>query len=106
MVAKLALRQVFLQVSCYSFLVVTPALLHTHQSPPPEVYDSSDQAAHYHIRSLEMWDFISILCIWLVIARKSAGGGGANQLSDFLHFCGKNIKIEKKRNTSNINIEN
>jgi hypothetical protein len=33
-------------------LILIPPLLHTHLSPPPEVCDSPDQAAHYHILGL------------------------------------------------------
>jgi hypothetical protein len=44
------------QVSPSSFgiplLVIIPPLLHTHLSPLPEVFDSPDHAAEYHILSL------------------------------------------------------
>jgi hypothetical protein len=33
-------------------LIIIPPLLHTHLSLPPEVYDSPDHAAQYHILSL------------------------------------------------------
>jgi hypothetical protein len=41
-VDKVAVGQVFSPAS------IIPPLLHIHLSPPHEVCDSSDQAAHYH----------------------------------------------------------
>jgi hypothetical protein len=38
----------FLRVLRFSPVSIIPPLLHTHLSPPHEVCDSSDQAAHYH----------------------------------------------------------
>jgi hypothetical protein len=45
---KVALRQVFLQVLWFNTVNIIPPLLHTHLSPPYEVCNSPDQAAHYH----------------------------------------------------------
>jgi hypothetical protein len=36
----------------FSLLITIPPLLHTHISPPPEVRDDPNQAAHYHILGL------------------------------------------------------
>jgi hypothetical protein len=47
-VDKVALGQVFLRVLRFSPVTIIPPLLHIHLSPPHEVCDSSDQAAHYH----------------------------------------------------------
>jgi hypothetical protein len=47
-VDKVALGQVFLRVLRFSPVIIIPPLLHIHLSPPHEVCDSSDQAAHYH----------------------------------------------------------
>jgi hypothetical protein len=47
-VDKVALEQAFLQVFQFSPANIIPPLLHNHLSPPHEVCDSSDQAAHYH----------------------------------------------------------
>jgi hypothetical protein len=47
-VDKVALGQVFLRVLLFSPVNIIPPLLHMHLSPPHEVCDSSDQAAHYH----------------------------------------------------------
>jgi hypothetical protein len=67
-VDKVALGQVFLQVSCYPLLVIIPALHHTHQSPPPEV---SDQAVHYRILGVQTWDFMSNpVSGWLLPGRR------------------------------------
>jgi hypothetical protein len=38
----------FLRVLRFSPVNIIPPLLHIHLSPPHEVCDSSDQAAHYH----------------------------------------------------------
>jgi hypothetical protein len=38
----------FLRVLRFSPVNIVPPLLHIHLSPPHEVCDSSDQAAHYH----------------------------------------------------------
>jgi hypothetical protein len=49
----------------FPLLIINPPLLHTHLSPLPEVYDSLDQAAHYHI--LEAWVFDTDLTFgWLL----------------------------------------
>jgi hypothetical protein len=47
-VDKVALGQVYLRVLRFSPANIIPPLLHIHLSPPHEVCDSSDQAAHYH----------------------------------------------------------
>jgi len=47
-VDKVALGQVFLRVLRFSPANIIPPLLHIHLSPPHEVCNSSDQAAHYH----------------------------------------------------------
>jgi hypothetical protein len=47
-VDKVALGQIFLRVIRFSPVNIIPPLLHMHLSPPHEVCDSSDQAAHYH----------------------------------------------------------
>jgi hypothetical protein len=47
-VDKAAVGQVFLRVLRFSHANIIPPLLHTHLSPPHEVCDSSDQAAHCH----------------------------------------------------------
>jgi hypothetical protein len=47
-VDKVALGQVFLRILRFSPSNIIPPLLHIHLSPPHEVCDSSDQAAHYH----------------------------------------------------------
>jgi hypothetical protein len=47
-VDKVALGQVFLRVLQFSPANIIPPLLHIHLSPPHEVCNSSDQAAHYH----------------------------------------------------------
>jgi hypothetical protein len=38
----------FLRVLWFPPLIIIPPLLHTHLSPPHEMCDSPDQAAHYH----------------------------------------------------------
>jgi hypothetical protein len=43
---------------CFPLLIFIPPLLRTHSLLLPEAYDSPDQAAHYHILSLYVWDFI------------------------------------------------
>jgi hypothetical protein len=48
MVDSVALGQVFLRVLRFSPVNIIPPLLHIHLSPPHEVCDCSDQAAHYH----------------------------------------------------------
>jgi hypothetical protein len=48
LVDKLALRQVLLRVLRFSPANIIPPLPHIHLSPPHEVFDSSDQVAHYH----------------------------------------------------------
>jgi hypothetical protein len=48
MVDKVALGQVFLRVLRFSHANIIPPLFHIYLSPPHEVCDSSDQAAHYH----------------------------------------------------------
>jgi hypothetical protein len=50
MVDEVALEQVFLWVLLFPLLIIIPQLLRTHISPPHEVCDSLDQAAHYHTR--------------------------------------------------------
>jgi hypothetical protein len=47
-VDKVALGQIFLRVLRFSPANIIPPLLHIRLSPPHEVCDSSDQAAHYH----------------------------------------------------------
>jgi hypothetical protein len=47
-VDKVALVQVFLRVIRVSPVNIIPPLPHIHLSPPHEVCDSFDQAAHYH----------------------------------------------------------
>jgi hypothetical protein len=47
-VGKVALGQVFLRVLQFSPANNIPPLLHIHISPPHDMCDSSDQAAHYH----------------------------------------------------------
>jgi hypothetical protein len=47
-VDKVALGQVFLRVLWFSPASIIPPLLHIHLSPPHEVCDSCDQAAHYN----------------------------------------------------------
>jgi hypothetical protein len=47
-VDKVALGQVSLRVLRFSPFTIIPPLFHIHLSPPHEVRDSSDQAAHYH----------------------------------------------------------
>jgi hypothetical protein len=47
-VDKVALGQVFLRVLRFSPANIIPPLLHIRLSPPHEVCDRSDQAAHYH----------------------------------------------------------
>jgi hypothetical protein len=47
-VDKVALGQVFLRVLRFSPASIIPTLLHIHLSPPHEVCDNSDKAAHYH----------------------------------------------------------
>jgi hypothetical protein len=47
-VDKVALGQVFLRVIRFSSVNIIPPLLHIHLSPPHEVCDCSDKAAHYH----------------------------------------------------------
>jgi hypothetical protein len=52
-VDEVAVLQVFLRVIFgFPLLLIIPPLLHNHLSPPPEVCDGPDQAAHYHIRGL------------------------------------------------------
>jgi hypothetical protein len=54
------LEQVFLRVSFSAFLlIVIKPLLHAHLSPLPDMCDSPDQAAHYHISCLEVTGFIT-----------------------------------------------
>jgi hypothetical protein len=48
LVDKVALGQVFFQLLRFSPASIIPPLLHSHLSPPHEVCDSPDQAAHYH----------------------------------------------------------
>jgi hypothetical protein len=58
-------------VSVSSLLITIPLLLHTHESPPPEVCDSPDQAAHYHNLGPHVAGFTSDAALgWL----RSAGG--------------------------------
>jgi hypothetical protein len=47
-VHRVALKQVFLRVLRFSPAIIIRPLLHIHLSPPHEVCDSSNQAAHYH----------------------------------------------------------
>jgi hypothetical protein len=47
-VDKVALGQLFLRVLRFSPANIIPPLLHIHLSPPHEMCNSSDQAAHYH----------------------------------------------------------
>jgi hypothetical protein len=47
-VDKVALGHAFLRVLRFYPANIIPPLLHIHLSPPHEVYDSSDQAEHYH----------------------------------------------------------
>jgi hypothetical protein len=47
-VDKVSLGQVFLRVLRFTPSNIIPPLLHIQLSPPREVCDSSDQAAHYH----------------------------------------------------------
>jgi hypothetical protein len=47
-VDKVVVGQVFLLSSLVSPANIIPPLLHIHLSPPHEVCDSSDQAAHYY----------------------------------------------------------
>jgi hypothetical protein len=46
--------QQFLFLSFFGFPppIIIPPLLHNHVSPPPELCDSRDQAAQYHILGL------------------------------------------------------
>jgi hypothetical protein len=37
-------------------LIIIPAFFHSHVSPPCEVCDARDQAGHYHILSLYIWE--------------------------------------------------
>jgi branched-subunit amino acid transport protein len=46
-VDKVALGQVFLRVLPFSPASIIPPLFHSHLSPPHEVCDSSNLAAHY-----------------------------------------------------------
>jgi hypothetical protein len=48
MVDKVALGKVFLRVLRFSPANIIRPLLHIHLSPPHEVYNSPEQAAHYH----------------------------------------------------------
>jgi hypothetical protein len=48
MVNEVELGQVLLRVLRFSPLNIIPASLHTHLAPPHEVYNSPEQAAHYH----------------------------------------------------------
>jgi hypothetical protein len=50
-VDEVTLEQVFLRVLWFPLIIIIPPLLHTHLSPPHEVCDSPDQAAHYHTLS-------------------------------------------------------
>jgi hypothetical protein len=43
----------------FSLLIIIPPLLHTPLSPPPEMWDIPEQAAHYHILGLQVRGFIS-----------------------------------------------
>jgi hypothetical protein len=53
MVDKVSLEQIFLlSFVGFPLLSIIPPLAHTHVSPPPEVWDSPEQAAHYHILGL------------------------------------------------------
>jgi hypothetical protein len=47
-VDKVALGQVFSEYFGFPCKNIIPPLLHIHMSPPHEVCDRSDQAAHYH----------------------------------------------------------
>jgi hypothetical protein len=44
---------------------IIPPLLHIHQSPPHEVCDRSDQAAHYHNLGPQLRGFTSDPAHWL-----------------------------------------
>jgi hypothetical protein len=44
--------------SRFSLLIIIPTLLYVLALPSQDVRDRCDQAAHYHILSLEVWDFI------------------------------------------------
>lgn len=43
----------------FPLLLITPSLLHTHLSPPPEVCNSLNQRVHHHTLSLQFGGFIS-----------------------------------------------
>jgi hypothetical protein len=47
----------------FLLLIIILPLLHTHLSPPSEVCDSPDHAAHYHILALQVWGFIYDLAV-------------------------------------------
>lgn len=61
-VCDMAVRHTYsllLRVKTFPPLIISPSL-HTHLSPPQDVYDSSDQAAHYHawvsqLVALHLW---------------------------------------------------
>jgi hypothetical protein len=44
---------------CFPLLIIIPPLLHTHLLLPPEMCDSPDQAAHYHVLDLYVGGFTS-----------------------------------------------
>jgi hypothetical protein len=53
-VDEVALEQVFSEFFGFPPLITIPPLLHTYLSPPHEVCDSPEQAAHYHTLGLKL----------------------------------------------------
>jgi hypothetical protein len=79
-VDEVALEQAFSELFGFPLLVIIPPLLHTHLSPPHEMYDSPDQDVHYHILCLQLRAFSLtrhlaalgvrlFFCAWLCVPR-------------------------------------
>jgi hypothetical protein len=64
-VDKVALGQVFSKYFGFPCKYIIPPLLHMHLSPPHEVCDCSDQAAHYHNLGPKLGASLLTRHIWL-----------------------------------------
>jgi hypothetical protein len=58
-VDEIALELAFSEFFCFPPLIITQLLIHNHLSPPREVFDSRNQAAHYQTLGPKLQRFIS-----------------------------------------------
>jgi hypothetical protein len=66
MIDEVALELSFNQFSLiFPLLIIIPPLLPTNVSPPRQVRESPDNAAHYHSLGLQVRD-LPLTCTWLV----------------------------------------